>query len=624
MFSTLKKSVVALLLVATLAPTAYMLAPQKAEALTGIIGCVAGALGFDIFSAAPADALYLAGWAAAAVPLYVPTFDLPNYIGKGGELLQEQATTATTGALSWKECVLDALLWIFKTVVIQTITAAILEWIANGFQGAPTFITDFPAFLENISSTAASMFLLGDELSFMCEPFQGSLQFSVALNFSSRFRDRIDCTLSDVVDNIQAFIDGFTIGFDVNGNSQISRTAYSQYGGAGAWGTMFTKPQNNPFGAYLMAEEELAQKIYRQQSIELFKVDVGGGYASISSCLLRDSNGNCSRARIEMPGRFVDEYVAQWIGKENADILAIGDEIDEILGALLQLLINKLMEYGTGLFVGEDDDFLDDLRNPDDLLQYLRVQLTFTAVPTSITVGGTSRLQWSTTGATECTATGGWTGPQPVNGFLTVNPVVTTTYTLQCSGDEGPPVIRSVTITVGAGTTTAPPPTLPPPTLPPPTLPPTGTTVTPPPPTTPPPATAGDGVAPSAVDDLLMTSIQSNSLNLVWGAPGDDGNTGTATSYDIRYVVGNTFTEAEWAAATQVTGEPVPEPSGTIQTMTVTGLTPSTTYTFAMKAIDEGGLISPISTPNPTGTTSAAPATGGPSSPPPPPSAPPA
>jgi hypothetical protein len=43
------------------------------------------------------------------------------------------------------------------------------------------------------------------------------------------------------------------------------------------------------------------------------------------------------------------------------------------------------------------------------------------------------------------------------------------------------------------------------------------------------------GVAPAAVLGLAAASAGSASVNLSWQPSGDDGNTGNATSYDIRY-----------------------------------------------------------------------------------------
>ena len=48
-------------------------------------------------------------------------------------------------------------------------------------------------------------------------------------------------------------------------------------------------------------------------------------------------------------------------------------------------------------------------------------------------------------------------------------------------------------------------------------------------------ATGEDTTAPAAVADLAAGIPTTSSLTLTWTAPGDDGTTGTATSYDIRY-----------------------------------------------------------------------------------------
>lgn len=103
-----------------------------------------------------------------------------------------------------------------------------------------------------------------------------------------------------------------------------------------------------------------------------------------------------------------------------------------------------------------------------------------------------------------------------------------------------------------------------------------------------------DPVRPAMVTNLSVTGSTENSASLSWTAVGDDSLTGTASSYDIRYAT-SPITTANWASATQVTGEPAPTASGSTQTFTVTGLTRQTTYYIAMKVSDDGGNPSDIS-----------------------------
>jgi fibronectin type III domain protein len=106
--------------------------------------------------------------------------------------------------------------------------------------------------------------------------------------------------------------------------------------------------------------------------------------------------------------------------------------------------------------------------------------------------------------------------------------------------------------------------------------------------------TTGDITPPAAIANLTVTQSTGTSISMSWTAPGDDGTTGTATSYDIRYST-SAITASNWGSATQVTGEPAPLVAGTSQTFTVTGLAGSKTYYIAMKTIDDAGNTSALS-----------------------------
>ena len=107
---------------------------------------------------------------------------------------------------------------------------------------------------------------------------------------------------------------------------------------------------------------------------------------------------------------------------------------------------------------------------------------------------------------------------------------------------------------------------------------------------------SSDTTAPSAVSTLAAaTGTNRGTVNLTWTSPGDDAATGTATSYTIKYSTSQITNDAQFTAATDVTGEPAPAVAGTSQSMTVTGLTPGTTYYFAIKTTDEAGNTATIS-----------------------------
>lgn len=84
------------------------------------------------------------------------------------------------------------------------------------------------------------------------------------------------------------------------------------------------------------------------------------------------------------------------------------------------------------------------------------------------------------------------------------------------------------------------------------------------------------------------------SVTLTWTAPGDDGNTGTAAQYEVRYST-SPIDASNFGSATLVSGAPAPLPAGTQQTMFVSGLQTLTPYWVAIRTADERGNWSAIS-----------------------------
>jgi hypothetical protein len=95
-----------------------------------------------------------------------------------------------------------------------------------------------------------------------------------------------------------------------------------------------------------------------------------------------------------------------------------------------------------------------------------------------------------------------------------------------------------------------------------------------------------DVTPPAAISTLAATGGNGTAV-LNWTSVGDDGNTGTATSYLVRYST-SAINSGNWSSATPASGSiPTPKIAGSAETMTVTGLMPGVTYYFAVVAQDE-------------------------------------
>lgn len=108
-------------------------------------------------------------------------------------------------------------------------------------------------------------------------------------------------------------------------------------------------------------------------------------------------------------------------------------------------------------------------------------------------------------------------------------------------------------------------------------------------------AEALDVKTPQAVQDLTVKNVNQTSVTLVWTVPTDASG---ILRYDIRYathpLTADNFDGAKSVHDTVLYSDQV-EKSGTSHQYTVVGLTPDTTYHFALKAFDSNDRTSAIS-----------------------------
>lgn len=108
------------------------------------------------------------------------------------------------------------------------------------------------------------------------------------------------------------------------------------------------------------------------------------------------------------------------------------------------------------------------------------------------------------------------------------------------------------------------------------------------------PSPPGDTTPPAQVTDLQVTQVGSTYAILEWTAPGNNGTTGQASEYDLRYSTTGPLTNATFSQGVQVP-TPLPGIAGTVQTANASGLQPATFYWFALRTADSVPNWSPIS-----------------------------
>jgi hypothetical protein len=96
-----------------------------------------------------------------------------------------------------------------------------------------------------------------------------------------------------------------------------------------------------------------------------------------------------------------------------------------------------------------------------------------------------------------------------------------------------------------------------------------------------------DSIAPGAIGGTATSQIQSNSAVVQFIAPGSDGQVGKVTGYEVRYRANSPITVDNFADSTPAATSITPSPAGSLQTLELDALLPSTDYYVGIRAFDD-------------------------------------
>lgn len=281
------------------------------------------------------------------------------------------ASAAIADAFFIKEFTLDGIASGLAKMVLKSMTQSILTWINSGFEGSPAFVTDLQQFMVDRADAAAGDFIYNDpDLNFLCSPFQLDVKVALAVNYQKSAHGGLDaqCTLSNVTDNVEGFLNG----------------SFSE-GGWASWFEVTQNTNNTPTGAYLAAEAEMYARIIDDRGNTIRELDWGQGFLSFKVCSdTQSSSGAQQNCNISTPGSVIAEQINKSLGA-GQDELIEADEINEIIGALFSQLakqaitgINGLLGLGGSSYsdssFGErgDQSFLDALGEEGTLADSIR------------------------------------------------------------------------------------------------------------------------------------------------------------------------------------------------------------------------------------------------------------
>ena len=103
-----------------------------------------------------------------------------------------------------------------------------------------------------------------------------------------------------------------------------------------------------------------------------------------------------------------------------------------------------------------------------------------------------------------------------------------------------------------------------------------------------------DTIAPSIPTQVNVADVTSSQATIELVAPGDDGTLGEVKGYEVRYRIGESITEDNFATATNIIIDATLVGPGEVQTLVIAGLLPETDYSIGIRALDNCRNASPL------------------------------
>lgn len=212
---------------------------------------------------------------AVCTPFVVKLPPNPLAVLTDGSLSPEKiAMNIQNSTEFFKTCILNGIATVIAKTIIKQLTGSIVRWINSGFKGNPSFVQNSGKFFGGIADKVAGN-VIENIAPFLCSPFKLNIQLALALSQSSSLQDEIGCTLTDVQNNLSAFADGSSASAGWNNWFQVTQT-----------------PQNNPYGAAMIASAQLNISVETAQGKYQQQLDWGKGFLSFETCPTDPLAGN--------------------------------------------------------------------------------------------------------------------------------------------------------------------------------------------------------------------------------------------------------------------------------------------------------------------------------------------
>jgi len=249
----------------------------------------------------------------------------------------------------FKEGLLDAIAWAAAKSLLSMLMNMIVQWVRTGngniaemlYGGIQNWILNFEQYLQDAANHAAGIFigeLLGPTVqNALCSPFRIPLVDYFRNTYGNGFPPfpHARCTLTQVISNIDDYhVDYYNGGTDAFLNTWLI-------------------PSNNPIGAIIVETQRLEYMANRRAADAELESQSNQGFIGVKKCVEffdestigGDPVKRCVKYETVTPGKAIQDQLAEAL-KSELKGFQHADEISEVIAQFIVALASALIERG--------------------------------------------------------------------------------------------------------------------------------------------------------------------------------------------------------------------------------------------------------------------------------------
>jgi len=244
-------------------------------------------------------------------------------------------------------------------VIIDQFGDAIVNWIRNGFEGSPMFLSDPEGFFSDMANQASGAIIDDLNMEWLCDPL-GKLRIDLDFFLPGTDRAKYRCTFNDVAGNFKDIAGRKDLSdwIDINVNmheQNIVRLYGSDYRQGGLLMWLFTaQKKNNDMGRTIQTASDAFTAARVSVNFGKFNLFKNGGFLGMRKCVEYEdipleegglmTTSKCLKYVDTTPGQLVQDQLNQAAGGD-LKRLHIADEVDEIIGALASTMVANIWMF---------------------------------------------------------------------------------------------------------------------------------------------------------------------------------------------------------------------------------------------------------------------------------------